>query len=151
MAEYEAALSDDGYRPARRTKPRGMPPKVPPGSFVLPLDVIKAIGGGNEITGEEMIAHLFPQMLDASHARALPPHVVSDIGEGSITDGRKVLRKFIERLRAHNTRPVIDLQDLLKRVGADRLKRRLGGVHNIAVAPTADGGSVTALSINYDE
>ena len=83
----------------RRTKPRGLPAKIPAGGFVLPLDVIKAIGGGDIVLGEELIAHIFPQMLDASHARALPPHVVSDIGEGSIAAGRKVLAKFIELMR----------------------------------------------------
>jgi hypothetical protein len=83
-----------------------MPPKIPPGSFVMPLDVIKTIGGGNEITGEELIAHIFPQMLDASHARVLPAAVVSSLGEGSIAAGRKVLRKFIELMRQRGSRDV---------------------------------------------
>jgi hypothetical protein len=123
-----------------------MPARVPPGSFVLPLDVIKTIGGGNLIIGEEMVAHLFPQMLDASHARVLPPHVVSDIGEGSIGAGRQVLRRFIELMRQRGSRGVavrepetVNLQELLRRIPASRLRRMIGGINNI-----------TALSIKPD-
>jgi hypothetical protein len=145
------------HHPAPRpTKLRPLPPRVPPGSHVLSVADLKTIArfaghGDDPVMGEELLPLvLHPGMLGAS-SRVISKEILSDLGNGNLEAGRIVLRKFIGRLKAHNARPVIDLQDLLKRVGADRLKRRLGGVHNITVAPTADGGSVTALSINSED
>jgi hypothetical protein len=114
--------------------------------------IARFAGHGDDVAmAEELLPLILHHgMLDAPSGRVIPKEVLIDLGNGDPIAGRKVLRRFIERLRAHNARPVIDLQDLQRRIPAHRLRKLLGGVQNIGVAPTADGGGITALSINLD-
>jgi hypothetical protein len=96
--------------------------------------------GDDAAMAEELLPWLLHAgMLDAPTGRIIPKEILTELGEGDPVAGRKVLRRFIERLKAHNARPVIDLQALQRRIPAHRLRRLLGGVDNI-----------TALSINLD-
>jgi hypothetical protein len=73
---------------------------IPPGSFILPIDVAMLLGAGDGEVGESIFARMFaggrynPQM-----ARILPPEVVRDVGNGDIGAGRKVLERFVANLR----------------------------------------------------
>ena len=74
---------------------------IPPGSFVLPLDAVFALGGGNGELGEDIIREMFAGgRHDAAMPRILPPEVVRDIGHGNLANGRRVLQKFVADLRA---------------------------------------------------
>jgi hypothetical protein len=74
---------------------------IPPGSFVLPLDVAFILGAGDGEVGESIFSRMFAGgRFNPQFARILPPEVVRDVGQGSISAGRKVLEKFVANLRA---------------------------------------------------
>jgi hypothetical protein len=69
---------------------------IPPGSFVLPLDVALVLG-------DDTIAKMFASgRYNADMPRILPPEVVRDVGQGSLEKGRRVLEKFVAKLRARH-------------------------------------------------
>jgi hypothetical protein len=66
---------------------------IPPGSFVVPLDVALTLG-------DDTIAKMFAAgRYNPDMPRILPPEVVKEIGHGNISAGRKVLERFVESLR----------------------------------------------------
>ena len=74
---------------------------IPPGSFVLPIDVAFALGAGDGEIGENIIAKMFKGgRYSEAMPRILPPEIVRDIGHGNIANGRRVLQKFVANLRA---------------------------------------------------
>jgi hypothetical protein len=133
-------IEQEPNHPAPRpTKLRPLPSRIPPGAHVLSIADLKTIarfaGHGDDVAmAEELLPWILHHgMLDAPTGRIIPKEVLTELGEGDPIAGRKVLRRFIERLKAHNARPVIDLQDLQRRIPAHRLRRLLGGVDNITV------------------
>jgi hypothetical protein len=74
---------------------------IPPGSFIVPLDVAFALGNGDGGIGEDIIAKMFAGgRYTEAMPRVLPPEVVREIGHGNIANGRRVLEKFVTDLRA---------------------------------------------------
>jgi hypothetical protein len=74
---------------------RGQPPR---GSFRLPKEVINKLGDGDPRAGGAVAHGMFgvepdgdPTIIDAD--------VVRDIGHGSLAAGRRVLKKFIAKVR----------------------------------------------------
>lgn len=67
------------------------------GAVILPSDVVKILGNGNEQTGHEIAAQLFGSH-DALGASAVHPAVVKDLG-GDLATGHRVIEKFIAKVR----------------------------------------------------
>jgi hypothetical protein len=73
---------------------------IPPGSFVLPIDIAMILGAGDGEVGESIFGKMFSGgRYNPQTARILPPEVVKDVGHGNINAGRRVLDKFVKRLR----------------------------------------------------
>ena len=93
----------------------GRADKVPVGvrsdSFVIPADVVSALGEGNSESGAEILARMFktePAADDvgehvgivASHGEfILSPEAVAEIGHGSLSAGHKVCHRFVLEVR----------------------------------------------------
>jgi hypothetical protein len=67
----------------------------PPGSFHFNFADIAKLGGGNMERGEQILQQMFRLV----GPRSLHPEAVRQVGNGSILVGRKVLKKFIERMQ----------------------------------------------------
>jgi hypothetical protein len=79
-----------------------------------------------------------PSLSDAITRRVPSPHIIPVIcaAATALNIGKLLI-----------SAQVLDLS----RISPHELRRlRIGGVQNIGVAPTADGGGITALSINLD-
>lgn len=82
---------------------------VPSDSFVLPADVVSALGEGNTAAGQKVVSKMFglPEgghqhlgrngipIVIAGGETVIPPGVVRRIGGGSIEKGHKVLREWV--------------------------------------------------------
>jgi hypothetical protein len=66
---------------------------IPKGSYHVPLAVVGALGGNDIEVGE----HVLQRMFKMAAPRAVHPHALRELGNGSITAGRKVLQKFLDR------------------------------------------------------
>jgi hypothetical protein len=70
---------------------------------VLPLDIAFILGAGDGEVGETIFTRLFAGgRYNPELARILAPEVVRDVGQGSISAGRKVLQRFIDNIRAQH-------------------------------------------------
>jgi hypothetical protein len=83
---------------------RGQPPR---GSFRIPRDVIAKLGHGDLKAGGAVAHGMFGIEADSDFPDVVHADVVRDIGHGSANAGRKVLEKFVARVRrqgaqAHN-------------------------------------------------
>ena len=131
MIDFDNALLPKSVRP--------LPKRI--NGHVLSISDLKAIGQHfagrpDPVLGEELVAILFPQMLGAPSGRHIPVQVLHHIGEGSVSAGRKVVRKLLSNIRrrpAHYQAggAVIDLS----RIPVHELRRlRVGGIANISHA-----------------
>jgi hypothetical protein len=68
------------------------------GAYILPGDVVRTLGGGNEETGHEVAAQMFGEHA-ALGKSAVHPAVVNDLGDGDLDTGHRVIEKFIDTLR----------------------------------------------------
>jgi hypothetical protein len=75
---------------------RGM---APPGSFRLPKDVFAALGDGDLKVGGAVVHAMFGIEDDPEDPTVIHPHAVRIIGNGNINAGRRVLEKFVARVR----------------------------------------------------
>jgi hypothetical protein len=75
---------------------RGMPA---PGSFRIPRDVFEALGDGDIKLGAAAIHALLGVEDNPERPDLIHPHVVRIIGNGNLNAGRRVLEKFIARVR----------------------------------------------------
>jgi hypothetical protein len=66
---------------------------IPNGSYHVPLAAVAALGGDDIEVGE----HVLQRMFKMAAPRAAHPHALRELGNGSITAGRKVLQKFLDR------------------------------------------------------
>jgi hypothetical protein len=76
---------------------RGM---APPGSFRIPKDVINKLGEGDPQTGGAVVHSMFGIEDDPDDPTVVHPHVVRIIGAGNLAAGRRVLEKFVARVRS---------------------------------------------------
>lgn len=84
------------YAPKRISRTR-LPTKIPPGSFVLPPDILKALGEGDEEAGAQVIAFMLD--LGTYYPRLIRPEAVRDLGHGDLQAGRRVLQAFVRLVR----------------------------------------------------
>ncbi len=75
-----------------------------PGSFHMPRHATEALGGGDLRTAGAVLARLF--RVDPESPTVIPAAAVKHIGGGNMTNGRRVLQRFISKLRTprHTTR-----------------------------------------------
>ena len=74
---------------------RGQPPR---GSFRIPRDVFAALGHGDLKVGGAIVAAMF-SVEPGDDLTNIGPDVIRDLGHGSERAGRKVLEKFVARVR----------------------------------------------------
>jgi hypothetical protein len=69
---------------------------IPKGSHHVPIAAVRALGGNDVELGE----HVLGRMFKMAAPRAVHPHALRELGNGSIRAGRKVLEKFIARAQS---------------------------------------------------
>jgi hypothetical protein len=86
---------------------------VPGESFVIPADVISAMGQGNTEAGLKLLEQIFPPtpvpranggtvpIVAAGGEFIVGPDHVSRLGEGDMKKGHENLRKFVIEMRKH--------------------------------------------------
>ena len=67
--------------------------------FVMPRDVIKALGGGDVGKAHAVLSDMFGTHPLGNQPGAIPVYVVQAVGEGSIKHGRKILKRFVKLAR----------------------------------------------------
>ena len=75
---------------------RGM---APPGSFRIPKDIFAALGDGDLKVGGAVVHSMFGIEDDPEDPTVIHPHAVRIIGNGNINAGRRVLERFVQRVR----------------------------------------------------
>ena len=75
---------------------RGM---ASPGSFRLPRDVVNKLGDGDPKAGGAVVHQMFGVEDDPEDPTIVHGDVVRIIGNGSVAAGRRVLEKFVQRVR----------------------------------------------------
>lgn len=71
------------------------------GSFTLPDDVVRQLGGGDPRAAGSVLHGMFglAPFTGEGDPRVIDPDVVADIGNGSARAGRRVLERFVAMLR----------------------------------------------------
>lgn len=69
------------------------------GAYILPHDVPKLLGNGNEQTGHAVAAKMFGQHAALGES-AVHPEVVKELGNGDLAAGHAVLEKFVAMVRS---------------------------------------------------
>jgi hypothetical protein len=93
----EKAYSHPGWH-YEQPEIRGQPPR---GSFRLPKDVINKLGEGDPQAGGAVVAGMFGVEPDSDFpVDVIHADVVRDIGHGSLAAGRRVLERFVQRVRS---------------------------------------------------
>jgi len=124
IAALHASLSPEDWDALvkwwRGTQHRGLwyeQPKIknrpPRNSFTLPDDVVSHLGGGDARAAGMVLAgmfHLAP-LADGDDPRVIDPDVVANIGHGSLAAGRRVLEKFVARIRRQGAPQRIEQPD----------------------------------------
>jgi hypothetical protein len=91
-----------------------LPMHVSSGSYVIPADIVSALGEGNTMNGFKIIDDMNAEHRDdgrfanggtvpivaAGGEYVIPPHVVAGVGKGSLDTGHKVLDEFVKHVRA---------------------------------------------------
>ena len=90
---------------------RGMPA---PGSFRIPRDVFEALGDGDLKFGGAVAHAMFGIEDDPEDPTVIHPHAVRIIGNGNINTGRRVLEKFVARVRQQSRDGVTLVHDGLQ-------------------------------------
>jgi len=109
FTEDELAAMRQGWRELIGDRAHGgkmhysMPPvrgMAPPGSFRLPRDVIIQLGHGDPQTGGSIAHQLFGIEDDPDDPTVVHPHAVRIIGNGNLAAGRRVLERFVAKVRS---------------------------------------------------
>jgi hypothetical protein len=91
-----------------------LPMHVASGSYVIPADIVSALGEGNTMNGFKIVDDMNAEHRDdgrfanggtvpivaAGGEYVIPPHVVAGVGKGSLDTGHKVLDEFVKHVRA---------------------------------------------------
>ena len=95
-----------------------LPISVVAGSYVIPADVVSALGEGNTQAGERVMADIFPpqpQRLEfakggkAGGEYVLTPEQVASIGGGDLNAGHAILDHWVKATRAHTVKTLSTL------------------------------------------
>lgn len=114
----------NGHCPGRTDR---YPLQVLSGSYVIPADIVSALGEGNTAAGNEVIRRMFFKngelhsagnnsktghpvpVIVAGGEYVIPPHIVENIGGGDIGKGHSILDAFV---KSHRRRTVKHLKSL---------------------------------------
>lgn len=83
-----------------------LPVDVPAGSFVIPADIVSALGTGNTLSGNKVLDQMFGPQTTRAAGGAVPikisdgehviaPETVARIGNGNMEAGHRALEKFV--------------------------------------------------------
>lgn len=107
-----------------------LPIDVPEGSYVIPADVVSALGQGNTAAGQKAVSALTkrkgmvrhkaiprPTKADggaipiaaAGGEHVIPPADVSALGDGDMELGHEILDEFVKTIRAEYTKHLASL------------------------------------------
>ena len=107
----------NGHGPGRTDR---YPLQVLSGSYVIPADIVSALGEGNTAAGNEVIRRAFFKggalrqsgngdkignpvpVIVAGGEYVIPPDVVAEIGGGDMTKGHSILDAFVKSHRKKN-------------------------------------------------
>jgi hypothetical protein len=92
-----------------------LPISVPAGSFVVPADIVSALGEGNSEAGMKVVEHMFPHaapkreyaaggkvpIMAAGGEIVLSPEQVAEVGGGDIDAGHDALDLWVTQTRAN--------------------------------------------------
>lgn len=87
---------------------RGM---APPGAYKIPKDVVAHLGHGSLHDGGFVLHSLFGTEDTPEDPTVIHPHVVRIIGNGNLNAGRRVLEKFVARVRRQPRNDSIEQPD----------------------------------------
>lgn len=86
--------------------------KVPEGSYVVPADVVSALGQGNTASGQKVLQGVFPEgtkpkkgtvpIMAAGGEHVIHPDAVKRIGGGDINKGHEILDHWVVAERKKN-------------------------------------------------
>ena len=82
-----------------------------PGSYRIPKDVFEALGQGDLKLGGAVVHAMFGIEDDPEDPTIIHPHAVRIIGNGNINAGRRVLEKFVARVRRQPRNDSIEQPD----------------------------------------
>lgn len=88
-----------------------LPMNVENGSYVIPADIISAMGEGNTMAGFRQMRAMFGgaspsesggkvPIIAAGGEYVISPAQIMEVGDGDITMGHRVLDEFVQRMRA---------------------------------------------------
>lgn len=89
---------------------------VPGESFVVPADIVSALGEGNTLSGFKVLETMFPPsgnqggengkvpIVAAGGEYIVGPEHVARLGKGDLKKGHSRLRQFVKELRAANVK-----------------------------------------------
>jgi len=89
---------------------------VPAESFVIPADIVSALGDGNTLAGFKVLDRFFPKaggntpgndkvpIVAAGGEYVVGPEHVKRMGAGNLKQGHDRLREFVKELRAANVK-----------------------------------------------
>ena len=92
-----------------------IPLEVSSGSYIVPADIVSALGEGNTLAGTKVLGQMFPQeaptlqfsaggrvpIIVAGGEFALSPEQVAKIGGGDLNAGHAALDEWVRAVRAH--------------------------------------------------
>lgn len=91
-----------------------LPVTVAAGSYIIPADVISALGEGNTLAGSKALEAAIGahkprfangggvKIIAAGGEYAIPPDVVKKLGDGDMDKGHNILDAFVKKTRAKN-------------------------------------------------
>lgn len=87
-----------------------LPMNVPSGSYVIPADIVSALGEGNtmagfrilnEVFGEQKVGEETPtEIVAAGGEYVISPESVARVGGGNLENGHEILDDFVKKYRA---------------------------------------------------
>lgn len=91
---------------------------VPPESFVVPADVVSALGEGNTNNGMEILTRMFGKeaagqgvpIMAAGGEFVVGPKAVARVGGGNLKKGHENLRDFVLRVRKEHVKTLRGLK-----------------------------------------
>lgn len=96
------------------------PISVPTGSYVIPADVVSAMGSGNTLAGMKALKSTFGEARGSAEQRAVPirisdgefvmtPEQVAELGRGDIGQGHRILDAFVKYVRDNHIKTLQSL------------------------------------------
>jgi len=97
-----------------------LPINVPSGAYVIPADIVSALGEGNTMAGFKDLNDMFGEqtvqgdeqpveVVVAGGEYIISPHSVQDIGGGDMDVGHDELDKFVKMKRAETVKTLKEL------------------------------------------